>query len=342
MKSFIACFLFAIAISLTSYSQVIKTYSGSFSKGNATYQYFENEQLERIYNGKFSYIEGDSLNRKINSLYISGYYKNDKRDGKWVVVQYGCVNSVFYSNKLILNYSNGLLNGKFSQIFKNYSDVNSKYKFSGSFKDNTILGLFNLNEDRNGNKKSITCFFNKQGFLDSTFSYKNNFTELISTFKNGFQIKCVYRHLSTGKVLRNFDYTKFYSIFLQNYDSAKKSAFINWYAFTKKEPFPGFGHSNYIERAKYDEDFILNDNDSIFVTNEKYIVQYYGIHTFDFYNDYYTYYSFCIVLKMLTVFDIFEVFWGNGGLYLNLNEVVDRGFVKPEITPLKVILVERK
>jgi hypothetical protein len=341
MKRFILCLLFALAISLSSYSQIIKTFSGPFYKGKATYQYFENEQYERIYHGKFAYIEGDSLNREISSYYLNGSFLNDKRNGKWIIIAFYSGENYFAKEKLTLNYSNGILNGKFTKIYNDYHNKNNVVKLSGNFKGNIINGVVNWIEVNNSGSKSIKCFFDKDGFMDSTFYFKGGNMELNSLFKNGFQIKCLYRNLSTGKVLRNFDYTKFYNAFSQNYDTLRKYAFIKRYAFYKKEPFPGFGYGRTIRSAKEDEDFII-DNDSIIVTDEKYIVQNYGFKTYDFYNEYYTYYSFIIVLKLLKPLDIFDTYFLYNNLYAMIDKIDKKGNVEIDIIPFKVILVEQK
>jgi hypothetical protein len=46
-----------------SFPQELKTYSGVFKNGTAVYQYYENNDLNRIYQGKFNYTYGDSLNQ---------------------------------------------------------------------------------------------------------------------------------------------------------------------------------------------------------------------------------------------------------------------------------------
>lgn len=70
-------FLF-INLSLFSYlsfSQAIKSYSGSFENGTATYQYIENDKYERVYHGPFSYKSGN--------LTLIGKFSDDKKHGDW-------------------------------------------------------------------------------------------------------------------------------------------------------------------------------------------------------------------------------------------------------------------
>lgn len=51
-------------------SAQLKTYSGEFEEGRATYTYKESSDGERIYHGKFSFDGG--LNRSITGTYING------------------------------------------------------------------------------------------------------------------------------------------------------------------------------------------------------------------------------------------------------------------------------
>ena len=38
-----------------SMSQTLKTFQGAYENGNATYQYYENENFERFFQGSFKY-----------------------------------------------------------------------------------------------------------------------------------------------------------------------------------------------------------------------------------------------------------------------------------------------
>src|SRR5579863_6751072 len=60
---------------IDSSKRAIKTYTGPFENGTATYQYYENEKLERIYQGNFSY--------KQPGVIVTGKFKNNKREGTW-------------------------------------------------------------------------------------------------------------------------------------------------------------------------------------------------------------------------------------------------------------------
>ena len=63
----------------------IKTYSGKFENGNATYSFFDNNLYERIYHGKFIYNE-NVVKYSGLKLVIIGKFINNLRDGEWSFV----------------------------------------------------------------------------------------------------------------------------------------------------------------------------------------------------------------------------------------------------------------
>ena len=58
-----------------SFSQKLQIYSGAFEGGKATYQYYENDQYERVYHGDFKY--------QSEGLTVTGKFVNGKKDGIW-------------------------------------------------------------------------------------------------------------------------------------------------------------------------------------------------------------------------------------------------------------------
>src|SRR5688500_4151808 len=63
------------------FSQEIKTYNGKFTNGTATYEYYENADLERIYHGKFVNVLENNWTK------VSGEYSHNKMHGKWTRVR---------------------------------------------------------------------------------------------------------------------------------------------------------------------------------------------------------------------------------------------------------------
>ena len=91
----------AFLISSTCFAQQLKTYSGNYDlnsnyanifsvptsllKGNATYTYFEDENLRRIRSGNFNYNGKISNNGTSLTTLIMGSYSNDEKNGNWTV-----------------------------------------------------------------------------------------------------------------------------------------------------------------------------------------------------------------------------------------------------------------
>lgn len=76
------------------YSQNKLKYTGSYENGNATYQYFENENYERVFDGNFEYTRNS--NTKIN-----GQFKNNKKIDTWNYLKKYKSLFKFYSIKVL-------------------------------------------------------------------------------------------------------------------------------------------------------------------------------------------------------------------------------------------------
>ena len=75
-------FLLFISIWLGTNCQNLKTYSGIYEKGNATYQYYENKDYERVLQGAFSY-KSKSYDYSYFEQDITGIFKENFKDGLW-------------------------------------------------------------------------------------------------------------------------------------------------------------------------------------------------------------------------------------------------------------------
>ena len=93
---------FVILVTLLSFSisvaQNIKTYKGVFNKGKATYQYYENANLERVYHGHFLFTDSESR--------LEGEFKDNKKDGLW---KYSSISNRYYQNESTLLSGRSLL-----------------------------------------------------------------------------------------------------------------------------------------------------------------------------------------------------------------------------------------
>lgn len=100
-------------------AQTLKTYSGKFQGGQATYTYRDNPNGGRIFEGKFTYISGSG------NLQITGSYKNDKKDGLWTYKD--------GTDLLKIHYKEGVRNGSYIYQGENLN-------LSLFFKENKIIG----------------------------------------------------------------------------------------------------------------------------------------------------------------------------------------------------------
>lgn len=138
-------------------SAQLKTYSGEFEEGRATYTYKESSDGERIYHGKFSFDGG--LNRSITGTYING-----KKNGEWIYKDYK------YNNKFqrTETYNNGILDGKWEWI--EYIEEHTGGRLTGGIK-RTIIG------------KEIKNY--KQGKLHGVYERDNDGSVISATYNEG-------------------------------------------------------------------------------------------------------------------------------------------------------------
>ena len=235
--------LLTLAFILFAYSlqaQTIKTYSGPYGKGNATYQYYEDNNGERVYNGTFTYkgLEG--------TIKIIGAYKNGKRTGNWVCT----LTNHFYivmtmSGTIQVNYLNGNREG-----ISNYSlskdvdkfDVSGKETETGriNFKNNIPSGEYffsltnkvNSNAGRRETNTSIKGSFDENGYKTGEWniqSVNNNLpTEEIKKYKKGYCYWYISRISSTGEINKKFDSTEFANNYFKNTDEIFQKENLNY------------------------------------------------------------------------------------------------------------------
>ena len=193
--------------------QTIKTYSGNYEKGVATYQYFENENYERILNGNFLYKE--------NGYQITGQFKNNLRNGLWKATRSNKLGwskaSELITEVSIATYKNGDLDGNCSYK-KVYVTKNKILQTcTATFKNNLMVGSFKFNSYSDDDKYesdyfpvfSIELFLDEKGFADSTLKcrYKQNYKEFedIQKYKYGILYWELYRDLSDGSIISKLD-----------------------------------------------------------------------------------------------------------------------------------------
>jgi len=170
--------------------QSLKTYAGNFENGSATYSYFENDNYERIYQGKFDFNESvikyDGLR-----LNISGSFLNDQRNGKWIFSVKNTKSPVLelltemdklqgqMALQLLMNYGasedkilevqNRLKNNKI--VYQTYNSV-----LTGNYIAGKLDGIWTFNETFTGSKEPIMGFTNHKinKPISSKVNFKNN------------------------------------------------------------------------------------------------------------------------------------------------------------------------
>lgn len=201
--------------SVISLGQTVKTFQGKYESGTATYSYYENENLERVYQGIFSY---KSINDyKGDEEIVSGKFDMGKKNELWKYV-------IHYKDEKILGainrgrkmtISGNYLNGNLSGLW-NYSEVqNGTNKVLIKSSVNFIDGLpngkyeyydFNKVEQQGyQNQISVVGQFDENGLMHGDW----NINYLIDgvkhedtrTYSNGKLEKRVFRNLSSGEIL---------------------------------------------------------------------------------------------------------------------------------------------
>jgi hypothetical protein len=219
---------FVILVTLLSFSisvaQNIKTYKGVFNKGKATYQYYENANLERVYHGHFLFTDSESR--------LEGEFKDNKKDGLW---KYSSISNRYYQNESTLlsgRFDNGQLIGewKYLKIVKDkQGKVLSKDSKSASFRNNRFSG--------NIVSWDIIIDINEDGFIDKVTPFKFSVDripyEALFEFNNGILCKSIVRNVSTGEIVERFDNSDLVSKFNSQFSAEQKICMVDKNSYTK-------------------------------------------------------------------------------------------------------------
>lgn len=266
--------LVGLVFSLAIDSQTLQTYSGDFWKGKATYTYYENENEERIFHGKFSYTENPYRRVSNNTtLNMTGNFKHGMRDGLWTYTithkkaSYSRIQKIAdaspSSTEVVkVHYKDGKLNGSI-QCFEE-GKLNKEKCFQ--MKDNHIIGSV-YNSEYN-----IRGYFDKDGCPDGDFVMEYDGMIFTETFWKGHLLLEKNKNKTNGEIRREKhgmlfrNYTmgqKYYSMpekeFIANYDSTTNttivdetkyelvfedegliSTLIEPYSYMRANSFPGF------------------------------------------------------------------------------------------------------
>ncbi|MGV3630853.1 MAG: hypothetical protein ACO1O6_06595 [Bacteroidota bacterium] len=231
MKKLLFTCLPILAVSFAG-AQTLQTYKGVFETGTATYQYYENEQSDRIYDGTFSYAG--------NPYTITGKFKQNRRTGKWKTT---AVNKVYKNEKsrIQLNttvtgqYKNGSLDSTwtYSTAIKTFNPKTKKFApkpektlSTAHFTDNHFVGKITY-ERGIAAKTVVTGQFNAAGFPDGTWVIKSAKEMEELKYKDGVLLSRIVKDIATGDKKVNEDFSGFVADFTKNYDAANMFATVN-------------------------------------------------------------------------------------------------------------------
>jgi hypothetical protein len=211
-----------------TYGQTLKTYSGKFEEGIATYQYFENDQFDRILNGTFSY--------KGKLVDMNGSYKNDKKNGKWEIT---AINRKIDGRsggavKLNTKISGNFLNGNFDGNWSYYNSLgwpDSKGDedtevSKATFYKNHFVGKYSYLA--NWPKRiSIQGQFDSLGFMNNVWYYKQGEIKDEIRFMKGIAYWRLQYDTTNGEKKIFCDSTIFVKQFLELFDTLLGGSNIN-------------------------------------------------------------------------------------------------------------------
>lgn len=194
--------IFSIGILQHSFCQETKTYSSD--NGNFVYQYYENSQMERIYNGQYK--------ENYKNCIIKGQFKENMKTGNWYYLnQEGSYKHREYFGNYINDKKNGVWTYKLD-----YNERTKKFNtvFNLNFRNDTIVGHidfsnFDLTRNKYGGYKGLE--FGYKGELDSIGNFTgiwqkkaNSKNEDIIEFYKNFIIKILKRNLETGEIIEKY------------------------------------------------------------------------------------------------------------------------------------------
>jgi len=195
--------------------QTVKTYTGTFENGKATYQYYENKDYERIFDGTFTHNNNQKDGYFTNLTYhtTSGRYKNNKKTGPWE--EKWSSKEPKYPD----SYSEGSIKGSYDSSMKIGKWICDSKSVSGAkvvvknitlnFKKNVLVGAVSSGTYMNGNLSA-------DGIFEGEWNIKNKENEYIAEFYNGIFIKLIVRGSENGEILFRYSIEKD-SVQNQNY-----------------------------------------------------------------------------------------------------------------------------
>lgn len=188
-----------------SIGQTLKTYSGLYEGGQATYTYYEDENGKRVKHGKFTYNKSDKgvdMKRGMNIPYTkilsaSGNYKNGVKDGTWTYEDKTDGGKIKFAGfSAIINYVNGRMEGTL---------VHEGAMFQ--MKNNRITGPVKKTKKTLNEDWTLSGQFDDDGFPDGNWKkdYILDGNPYVDTEKyvHGILVAKQTQNVSTGKITRH-------------------------------------------------------------------------------------------------------------------------------------------
>lgn len=179
--------------------QNLKTYSGNFEKGTATYQYYEKDNGERVYDGKFHYeYEDHADNYPFQSF--EGLYSNGQRTGKWIFHYESRRKDLLSVIHKTYTYKNGTLDGDINDyryIVETKDGIQKKtinYDYKFLYKNGKPYGAFDF-EGIYPFKTTLIGRLDSLGFADGDWHIIDMFADPRQQgTSTKFDCKRTYRH----------------------------------------------------------------------------------------------------------------------------------------------------
>lgn len=222
-----------LCLCYSSFGQTIKSYSGAVDGGTSTYQYYEDDDLERIYNGKYTFTSSNK------ERIVEGSYSKNKKSGKWHY-RFASPSPNGTTVDMYKSYQNGQLQGPCSYIKTSNATKKVVFRCTATFDDNLQVGRFTLEsfDDFVYGNKTIIANYNIDGRFDGevvSTTQKKRVTNGIQRtntivdkcrFERGVLASRVYRDITEGTVLVNVKRDSLISFYNRNYNPATDKCII--------------------------------------------------------------------------------------------------------------------
>jgi hypothetical protein len=183
-------------------SQTIKTYKGTYFGGEGTYEYYENSNYERIFNGKLDFKKDvlmgvNSSGRGGKVISITGNFNENKKSGKWTAKETTVIigrSDAGYTTIVSGNFRQGQKVGKWEYNVEAWAEKKvEKVNYSFNFNNNTLIGDIKV--------AKIEGKLDTSGNFTGSWNVKKDDIEYIAEFQNNIFTKLIVRNFSDGKII---------------------------------------------------------------------------------------------------------------------------------------------